>query len=257
MTKLIFIEGVSGTGKTTTAKRLAERLIGNGYKTAVYLEFDYRNPIDFYSTAVLSKEEYQKICNEYTEYLSDIDNNTIDAGDMYLVRYYDSDTPLFEKPLMDRFWQREFCYNPPNPISLNKYTRVYESVWKNFALSLNGEYDYIIFDASLIRHPISDMTRNYSADGVQAAQHIKALLGALGDTERFVFYLKTDNIDQKLRKAHNDRNQTPPTDEDIRFWERVYKTDTFVIDRIDESVKVYNVSECEYDDVLNDIVKRI
>ena len=51
MTELIFIEGVSGVGKSTMVSKIAKDLEEQGYKIKAYLEFDFANPIDFYSTA--------------------------------------------------------------------------------------------------------------------------------------------------------------------------------------------------------------
>jgi len=46
MSRIIFIEGVSGVGKTTTATLLSKKLQGMGYKADCYLEGDNSNPLD-------------------------------------------------------------------------------------------------------------------------------------------------------------------------------------------------------------------
>ena len=46
MTSIIFIEGVSGVGKTTTAARLCDHLRSKGYKSACHLEGAKDNPLD-------------------------------------------------------------------------------------------------------------------------------------------------------------------------------------------------------------------
>ena len=54
MTELIFIEGVSGIGKSTMVRMLTEELRAEGYRVQPYVEFDFTNPIDFYCTAYLT-----------------------------------------------------------------------------------------------------------------------------------------------------------------------------------------------------------
>jgi thymidylate kinase len=44
MTKLIFIEGVSGAGKSTAAKALAEKLCEIGFNAVHYTEGDISQP---------------------------------------------------------------------------------------------------------------------------------------------------------------------------------------------------------------------
>jgi len=46
MNKVIFIEGVSGVGKTTTTTLLSAKLQNMGYKVDCYLEGDSNNPLD-------------------------------------------------------------------------------------------------------------------------------------------------------------------------------------------------------------------
>ena len=112
MTELVFIEGVSGVGKSTMVRGLTEDLTALGYRAKSYVEFDYTNPIDFYGTAYLTEDEHRALCRECPS----ARKHTIPAGDARLVRYYNEDTPLFEEPLLSWLAQREFCYQPPPPV---------------------------------------------------------------------------------------------------------------------------------------------
>ena len=122
MTELVFIEGISGVGKSTMVRMLADEMKALGYKVKEYLEFDYTNPIDFYCTAYLDMEEYEELCVKYELAIEILKANTIIAGNTRLVRYYDEDTPLFEESLLTELAQKEFCYNPIKLVSLNEYT---------------------------------------------------------------------------------------------------------------------------------------
>ena len=46
------------------------------------------------------------------------------------------------------------------------------------------ERGLLIFDGSLLHHPIKDMIANYSVTKEQAVEHILSLLASLGETER-------------------------------------------------------------------------
>lgn len=246
MTQIVFIEGVSGVGKSTTAGKLADDLRARGYRVRSYLEFDL-NPIDFYCTAYLTTSEYQQLCETFAESAARIREYTIDAGKARLVRYYDGDTPLFTEPLLGILREHEFCWNPKNPVSLADYTEAYFEVWKSYVDGLDTSLDFIIFDGSLLHHPINDMMRNYQVSGEYAAKHVRTLLEALGNIPKAVFYLKTDDIAAQLRRAHIDRAENPPTDTDIRFWETRYQNDMYVIGAIDMPCTVLNVSNGEWD----------
>jgi hypothetical protein len=243
LTELVFIEGVSGVGKSTMVHMLTDKLKSLGYTVKEYIEFDYTNPIDFYCTAYLSLEEYEELCVKYKLFVDILHFNTIIAGNVRLVRYYDEDTPLFDEPLLSELAQKEFCYNPIGLVTLNEYTSVYIDVWANFASSLVETYDFIIFDGSLLHHPINDMMRNYNITGKQAISHVTALLNSLRVRKRHVFYLTTNSISEQLIKAHLDRGQETPTQGQINFWEKRYKNDMIVLNNIHEDCQIYDVSD--------------
>lgn len=254
MPKILFIEGVSGVGKSTLVSRLTERLRGQGYSVQSWVEFDFTNPIDFYCTAVVSSEEYEDLCSRYPGSVEALRRYTVAADDIKLVRYYNEDTPLFDQPLLSELWDREFCYEPKNPVPLSLYTRIYQAVWRQYFSTLEQETDYLIFDGSLLHHPINDMMRNYHADKEQIFCHIRQLLGALGSLERRIYYLRTDDIAAQLARAHADRGQNPPSSEAVDFWRQRYENDQFVLHSIEEEYRIIDVSNNGWNNALEMIL---
>ncbi|MBQ9673638.1 MAG: hypothetical protein IJV39_03325 [Ruminococcus sp.] len=256
MTKLIFIEGISGVGKSTMVRKICEDLTLAGKTVKGYVEFDYTNPIDFYCVAYYTTAEYENLCTKYEQYKDLILKNTVDARSAKLIHYFDEDTPLFEEPLLSEFMKREFCYNPQNPVTLQVYSEAYTAVWKNFISSLKNDVDYIIFDGSLLHHPINDMIRNYGATKKQVFGHIQKLLATLDKTEHCVYYLKTEDIVTQLSQAYIDRGQQPPDSSEITFWKKRYDYDSFVLNHIDQEYQVFDVKN-KWDAVKNEILNSI
>lgn len=94
MTELVFIEGVSGVGKSTMVRMLSEELKAYGYNVKSYVEFDYNNPIDFYCTAYLSAEEYERLI---TKYVSVVDVMRVNTHAL-IKRYGKTMPPVWTKP---------------------------------------------------------------------------------------------------------------------------------------------------------------
>jgi len=61
MKKLILVEGLPGTGKTTIAKWLSDMLASQGEKTTLLSEGDERIPCDFYNTAGIPKNIFEQL----------------------------------------------------------------------------------------------------------------------------------------------------------------------------------------------------
>lgn len=247
LTKLIFIEGISGVGKSTMVLTLQKELTDLGYKVKSYLEGDYTNPIDFHHTAYFSKYEYEKLCSDFNHYQKTIITNTIMLDDIRLIRYDNGKEYIFEEPLLSALSDNEFCYHPKKIISIDKYLPVYTKIWNKFSKSLNGEFDFIIFDGSLLHHPVNDMINNYHISGKQIATYIVALLNELKSNEKYIFYLKTNDISKQLNFARKERRQPEPTLKQINFWKNRFKDEMVILNLINEKHQIFDVSDNGWD----------
>lgn len=254
MSEIIFIEGVSGVGKSTMVQSLSDSLCKKGYEVRHYVEFDFTNPIDFYCTAYFTCSEYNALCERHKESMERIKQYSVPAGKAVLVRYYDEDTPLFKEPLLKEMICAEFCYNPTHLIPLQEYTEVYKAVWQGFVANMAQDVQYYIFDGSLLHHPINDMMRNYHADAEQAGVHVKEMLDILSSVKWHLYYLYTDNISKQLTLARKNRGQKVPTQDEIIFWENRYKNDKIVLNDKVLQYETYNVSELGWNKTMEKIL---
>jgi len=251
--QILFVEGVSGVGKSTTTQKLAEILRDMGFSVNYYREFDFPNPIDFYCTAYLRADEYEGILVEYSEFAEEIKNNTVIADDIRLVRYYNQKTPLFSGALLDVLCKHEFCWNPTNLVPLFEYCRVYKTVWEQFAQNIDNPPDYLIFDGSLMHHPINDMMRNYNATCEQIASHLNTLIDAVSPFQPQIIYLSSDNVAERLKKACISRGENLPSDEGLRFWENRKKMDMAVMRHISVPCDIYDITRENWDECIASI----
>ena len=82
MNKIIFIEGISGVGKTTTTTHLSKKLQNEGYKVACYLEGDSNNPLDPFDGAYPRKMPIVDYFETYKQYWRIFMENEIDSDFM-------------------------------------------------------------------------------------------------------------------------------------------------------------------------------
>jgi len=237
MKNIIFLEGVSGVGKSTTVSMLNEKLQSLGYNVSCHFEGDPDGPLDLCWAAYLTISEYEKIFHSYPEFTKELSENIIFYGEYVLLRYQVAQshlgrTKLYSPELYEILRKKEFCYNPTNIASLSKFTEVFANLWERFAKGSEVEMDYVIFDASLVSHMTSDMIRNYNASIDETIKHLEVLLETIKQFNPIVFYLSSQNVGERLKDAIKSRGQTPPSDEQIGFWERRKQLDIPILSRL-------------------------
>lgn len=256
MLRLIFVEGVSGVGKTVMTRKLRDILRESGFRADCYLEFDPSNPIDFYCAAYFDRDGYDDIRAQYPGQIDKIEENTVFADDVRLVRYYKRDIPQFEESLLSYMGEREFCWRPRRPVPMAEYTRVYRIIWENFARNTEG-YDYLLFDGSLIHHPANDLTRNYGASRHQIARHVNMLLESVTSLHPRVVYLSAGNIAQRLQRARVNRGEKPCLTDGLKFWEERRRTDMAILKKVAVPYRLYDISKENWDELLPEILDYI
>ena len=220
MENIIFIEGVSGAGKSTTVYELSERLHNLGYAVRYHVEGDPYSPLDLCWAAYLTVPEYEGILTSYPMFADELSKNIIFESDYILLRYQIGRIGLYSKELNNELHKREFCYNSIDCVSLEEFTKVFSDIWQRFATNDEDKCDYMILDASLVSHMTNDLVRNYNASENEIVKHLEILLQIISRLNPIIFYLSSADVCERLIKARKSRGQTPPTNEQIRFWER-------------------------------------
>lgn len=253
MPQILFIEGVSGVGKSTMVRALRDKLQKSGKTVQSYEEFDFTNPIDFYATAYVPNQRYHDLLRRHPGQSARIARHSIPAGEAVLVRYRDENAPLFAEPLLRELAEMEFCYKPAQPVPLRKYTDAYQAVWRRFDAGIDGSTEYYLFDGALMHHPINDMMRNNHASPEQAAHHVQSLLQCLTRGSWQVFYLVSDDLESQLSRARQDRRQAPPDQSQIAFWKLRGEYDVYALKHAVQKHQMLNISQLGYDGAFQQI----
>lgn len=257
MKNIIFIEGISGVGKSTTVSALGEKLRNLGYSVKCHFEGDPDSPLDLCWAAYLTKSEYENLLITYPIFADELADNIIFQGEYIMLRYQIGRTKLYSSELHDELHKHEFCYNPTNIAPLSKFTEVFLNLWQRFAKSDENKLDFEIFDASLVSHMTSDMVRNYSASKVDMVKHLEALLETINHLNPIVFYLSSYNERERLIKARQSRDQTTLTNEQISFWEKRKQIDLPILTRLSVEAHIMDISNDNWDSIISEIVSRV
>lgn len=257
MKNIIFIEGVSGVGKSTTVTQLSKKLRTLGYSVSYHIEGDPDSPLDLCWVSYLTKSEYDSLLISYPTFADELSKNIVYQSEYILLRYQVGRTALYSPELYDELHRREFCYNPTEIAPLSKFTEVFLNLWKQFINSDEVTLDYAIFDASLVSHMTSDLMRNYNASAAEMVKHLEALLDIINHLNPVVFYLTSADVSERLLTARESRSQAPPTNEQILFWEKRKDIDISVLSRLSVKSYIKDISTEDWDSVISEIISHV
>lgn len=162
-TKLIFVDGITGSGKSSTAHYIARQLNKNGIKAKWFYELEKNNPFTFMTAKPCkTKKEYSKIFME--DYLIQIekllselkDNDSVYVVESYMFQdilnsllYGDEDrSTIFEfykdyikiieklDPVVIHYYQKDV------PTALRKNFEIRGDSWKENRIATKEEFDY-------------------------------------------------------------------------------------------------------------------
>ena len=183
MHKIIFLEGVSGVGKTTMATALLDKLQAMGYNAICKLEGDKSNPLD---------------------------------------------------PFMGKY---------PSGVSLAAFCETYLQCWRSFMGKQSSKDAIMICDGTFLHHQINDLIRIYAVPEEFVADYLVNLMSVIQPLCPVLFYLESSNVCQCLEHARAARGQTPPTKEQITFWENRKRLDLCVLSKLSIESHILNVDD--------------
>jgi hypothetical protein len=246
--RLIFMEGVSGVGKTTLSAALFEGLRGLGHPARCFLEGDPESPLDLFQTAYLTRARYEELLRAHPDWADELRKRSMSEADYALIRYRNAaEEARFPDVLYQLLKEREFCYHPSNPLPLPEYANVFLRLWKRFVSAGTRAEGAFIFDGSLLHHQINDLMRNYNASRAQIAAHVGALAQTVAALDPVVFYLSAGDVVEQLTRARLNRGQTPPTAEQAAFWQRRKEIDLWTLGSLPIESHVIEIDDCGYD----------
>ena len=261
--QLIFIEGVSGVGKSTATTKLCDYLRGRGYSADSYIEADINNPIDLYWYAYLTTTEYKNILTIHHDFVNEIVENSICNNDYVLVRYQDfnidnnSIKHLYSSELYDYFKEREVCYKTKTPVSFEVFTQIFVNRWEIFLSSESAVRDYILFDGAFLAHQINDIIRNYKSSDDKTIEHLKIIWDIVKEYNPIVFYMESQDIWERIQSAQISRRQSIPPKEQTVFWENRKRIDLLALDRLPVESHRYDISDGCWDSAIAMMESRI
>ena len=212
--RLILVEGIPGAGKTTTARKIKEKLIDEG-KEAILYEEGMSHPADMAWNACLKEDEYNdfiKKCSEMwegskksiskEELISRIQRQTRIEDNNVILAYTKIDFPE------DCYWSligdvasKEICDGRK---SLDEFRDIHFRRWSKFAEQALLNDNIYIFECAFLQNHIFELLGVYEKSDEEIYLYLKSLLETVKSLSPSIVYIEPSSVEDIIIQAANE-----------------------------------------------------
>jgi len=196
--RLIIVEGIPGSGKTTIAKKVAAWLNQHNLKATCYNESDF-HPADLSWIAVLTAGQYEHLLNKWPAYTAQIRAQAWQEADQILVTYSNVEVSCKEdEALYDDFAPYE-VYD--GKWSLADFTAIHLERWQRFADQAQQENHIAVFECAWLQNHVNELMMFHNKSLEEMLQHLQRLWDIVATLDPLVIYLQPEDVTDSIAKV--------------------------------------------------------
>lgn len=198
-TKLILIEGLPGSGKTSTARYVKSLLDELHIPSRLVLEGDLNQLADYDSAAFLNEEQYREVAHKYEMHKPLISTYTERKAGGYLV-YYGKLLQEVQLENTDDF-SRFDVYNLP----IEQHKQLILGKWSEFALQAAAGEEIYLLECCFLQNPLTIMLGRENEPKAAISDYIHQLYSRIESLNPQLIYLYEDNSSVSFNKVIGER----------------------------------------------------
>jgi hypothetical protein len=204
MAKLILVEGIPGSGKSTTARKIERFLKAQDIHTRCFQEGDL-HPCDLAWHACVPLPVYKALLNEYHQHKNVLAQYTLVEEEYAYVTYGKlgllPDHPLFVKLV---------SYEPYNgKVSLEQFKTLHFARWKKFGAQSHEDTIYI-FECAYLQNHVGELTLTYQLGHEEIIRYMQELVETVRSLKPLLIYLSPTDVEWTINHAASERKTDYP-----------------------------------------------
>lgn len=213
-TKLILLEGIPGSGKSSAGAFIQYFLRDQGKAVRFWREGDFDNPADFEGVACLSQSQYHALLFRNSDLISMFGAQLTVQGADYLLWYRKLQTlypDMFHQSLIDELSH----YDVYDGLPVEDYCRLVLRRWQSFEQSAVCSDQITILECCLLQNPLTVMLARHDVDPQVACQQVMKIVEIIQSLNPLVIYLSPVNVRDALEHVRMER---PKEWSDFVIW---------------------------------------
>lgn len=197
--KLLLVEGLPGTGKTTTAKRIAQYLQQRCMDVHLFSEGDL-HPADLSWQAIIARQELDAILAPYQAFREAIDRQTQLEGDHAIIAYTKVETEDYA------FYEAMAQYEIyDGKVPLDRFRALHEARWTSFAQQASQRDQITIFECAFLQNHVNALMQYYCLDEAAIGAHLRALGCTVRPLSPLLLYLSQPDTSKTIDHVAQER----------------------------------------------------
>lgn len=211
MGRLILVEGIPGSGKTTIAKRISEYL-AEKKPTSFYEEGD-GHPADLAWCSCIPENRFEEIISRYPEYEKPMREHGYQEQGYFIVPYTRF---AIENP---DFWHTMESFEVyDNRVGFDTFVELHLNRWTKFGKEAAVVDEYTVFECAFLQNHVNELLLFHNSSGQAITDYLRKLIATVEELRPVVIYLNQSEVYETIRRASDARID----DQGNRIWmERV------------------------------------
>ncbi len=205
MMKLVLVEGIPGSGKSTTARFVCDWLENHGQRPVLFLEGDWDHPADFESVACLDEREYAALQAQFPKQAAFLAEHAWREEDAWFFNY--------------RRLEHEHAGQVPDALfaalahfeiydlPAEKHQRLLLKRWRNFTARAVTEELFYVFECCFLQNPLTTLLARHNLPTKTVYQHVFTLAEIVAPLQPRLIYLAQTDVRATLETIRQQRPQ--------------------------------------------------
>ncbi len=232
--KLILVEGIPGSGKSTVALKIQSHLESTGKKVIMFQEGDL-HPIDIAWCSVLTIEEYLKLQDDYPELKDLLKKWTRIEEDRVIVAYTKLGFYPDQNPLMTYLASKEVYQNK---VSFESFKDLHIERWGKLSDQADEDVTYV-FECVFFQNHIVELLGAHDMNAKDIKDYLLELITKVKDLNPKIIYLSQADVGTTINHVAKER-----LSEDKSKWKDWID---LVIEYVDEMLYSKNRNQSGYE----------